>query len=476
MATPFSMAWSLIKGAKKGVTHRLDVPNRSGPPAGEDLAEKLWPTRDEAWHTARRQAEEALDKARNQANEQADPNEWVSPLLTDPHELRTQQFQEGIQGLRDLFNQPSPDNFNPITAIEGANTSLPAGRDGFGQVRRGRDADGGLTALNEDARNASRASSHAALVEAFERGHGQNHEDDAPPPINQDAVEAVTAHLTGGGSMDEDPRHKLQGTLSMPQSNLNRFDANFPDYPDHPIHGKQNISVQQRVNRQRNERDMKDAREEAKNNLIDNPPKLVRDEGGFEDNESYRVKVGDKNVGHVMVRGRDRGEHGVRGRDISIGAGEIDHDYQRQGLYGRALQAIMAEHGSVTSYNRNNNSGAFHEQFNPPHAKKEVDPSGHDGSYDDDDRVKYTHKPPEPIPGWGGITPDTGALPIHNERQPETMASTTVTGITKPPNYPGYANYGTRNKPMATSYPDWTSPETVNIPPPGGWRNVGDTF
>lgn len=252
------------------------------------------------------------------------------------------------------------------------------------------------------------------------------------------------------------------------QTNLNRFDAKLPDYPDHPIHGKQNISVQQRVDRQRDERDMKDAREEAKNNLIDNPPKLVRDEGGIYGNGSYKVNVGDKNVGIVQVRPRRR-DGGV-----SIGAGEIHPDYQRQGLYGRALQAIMAEHGSVTSYNRNSNSGPFHEQFNPPHAKKEVNPS-HDGNTLHS-HVKYTHKPPEPIPGWGGLTPDTGALPIYNERQPETMASTTVTGITKPPNYPGYANYGTRNRPMATSYPDWTSPETVNIPPPGGWRNVGDTF
>ena len=407
----------------------------------------------------------------------------------DPHKLRTQQFQEGIQGLRDLFNQPARitgrqaeaaarayadayaadtyaadparitgDNARFILdSRSGANTSLPGENDLHRearvndlhrQARAKRDED-----EDEDDEDEVVAIQNELLRVANGRAHARDRHADAQTRINAS-------------------RHKLQGTLSMPQTNLNRFDANFPDYPDHPIHGKQNISVQQRVNRQRNERDMKDAREEAKNNLIDNPPKLVRDEGGYAGNEGYRVKVGDKNVGHVMVRpSRFVGDNGV-----SIGAGEIDHDYQRQGLYGRALQAIMAEHGSVTSYNRNNNSGPFHEQFNPPHAKKEVDPSGRDGSYDDDDRVKYTHKPPEPIPGWGGITPDTGALPVHNERQPETMASTTVTGITQPPNYPGYANYGTRNKPMATSYPDWTSPETVNIPPPGGWRNVGDTF
>ena len=378
-----------------------------------------------------------------------------------------------------------------------------------------RDADGGLTALNEDARNASRASSHAALVEAFERGHGQNHEDEAerfdaveamptspprnasqlndmhewPPrdernrikPINQDAVEAVTAHLTGGGAMDEEPHmtgqdyHRLvREGRRMPQTNLNRFDANFPDYPDHPIHGKQNLSVNQRARIQRDASDMKDVREEANNNLIDNPPRLVRDEGGIQGNTNYRIKAGDKSVGNVMLN--ENREGGVR-----IGAGEVDADYQRQKLYARALQAIIAEHGSLTSYNRNNNSQPFHEQFNPPHAEKKTGDGRavwDDGrAFPDDAHVKYTHQPQEPKPGWGSLTPDTGALPIHNERKPETMASTTVTGITKPPNYPGYANYGTRNKPMATSYPDWTTPEAANdIPPPGGWRNVGDTF
>jgi hypothetical protein len=435
----------------------------------------------------------------------------------DPHKLERQQFQEGIQDLRDLFNEPARITGRQAEAAARAYADAYAADayDGQGHLRgptpwrnagpparplatRLADADARITGDNARFILDSRSGANTSLpgendqdredrVNDLHRQARAKRDEDEDED-DEDEVIAIQNELwrvangrahardADGGltALNEDARNasRHQGTLSMPQTNLNRFDANFPDYPDHPIHGKQNISVQQRVNRQRDERDMKDAREEAKNNLIDNPPKLVRDEGGYAGNEGYRVKVGDKNVGHVMVRpSRFVGDNGV-----SIGAGEVDHDYQRQGLYGRALQAIMAEHGSVTSYNRNNNSGPFHEQFNPPHAKKEVDPTGRNGSYDDDDRVKYTHKPPEPIPGWGGITPDTGALPIYNERQPETMASTTVTGITQPPNYPGYANYGTRNKPMATSYPDWTSPETVNIPPPGGWRNVGDTF
>ena len=186
---------------------------------------------------------------------------------------------------------------------------------------------------------------------------------------------------------------------------LRNADDSHPKWPEPPYRvGNAPNQVEDEVNRNNNTRRFTDKREAAKLHLRDNPPRLERDEGISADGNLYNIMSGNKDLGSVGVT--ERGD---------VGYGEIKPVYQRQGLYGKTLQAIINERDILTSGNRNQNSQPFHQQFNPPNTGKHV--SGGDL----DQNAKYTYRalPPQETPdNWGALEYDTGALPIYQEKPP----------------------------------------------------------
>lgn len=158
----------------------------------------------------------------------------------------------------------------------------------------------------------------------------------------------------------------------------------------------------------------KDRFKQMLNNYI---PRLENQEG------SYGVKVGPRDVGKVGTTTAERDD--PQNNWTSLDEGEIADYAQRQGLYGRALQGIINDAGSLTSYARNENSQPFHEQFNPINATKRTDDLGSNeypvpnrftlaSPIERNDAVTYTAKPPKETPrGWGDLQYETGALPVY---------------------------------------------------------------
>ena len=160
--------------------------------------------------------------------------------------------------------------------------------------------------------------------------------------------------------------------------------------------------------------DNKDRFKQVLNNYI---PRLERQAHISEnDVESiYNVKVGPRSVGRVHTTGVKRDD--PQNNWTSLDNGAINDFAQRQGLYGRALQGIINDAGSLTSYSRNKNSQPFHEQFEPPNATKQITQAGDFGdNLEDHDSHEYTAKPPQETPrGFNDLQYDTGAMPVFQE-------------------------------------------------------------
>ena len=178
-------------------------------------------------------------------------------------------------------------------------------------------------------------------------------------------------------------------------------------------------------------RRFKDQQEAAKLHLRDNPPRLERDEEISADGNLYNIMSGNKDLGSVGVN-----EQG------NVGYGEVNPAYQRQGLYGKTLQAIINERDILTSGNRNQNSQPFHEQFNPPNTGKHVtgylggNHLPHDNSTDNH---TYRAFPPQETPeNWGALEYDTGALPIYQEKPAEERNAISPRGNSKQQYIEGY--------------------------------------
>lgn len=168
-------------------------------------------------------------------------------------------------------------------------------------------------------------------------------------------------------------------------------------------------------------RKLADQREKARAHLQQNPAHLRRtqlDNTGI----SYHMMAGNKNIGHVGVeRNALDGMPHIEGEDDehTIGNGEVNNEYQRQGVYGRALQGIINDVGSLSSNSRNENSQPFHEQFNPPNVTRgqmPFDPKWYDVNRQ---KVNYTQQPPKETPrDWGALQYDTGAMPVLDNKGP----------------------------------------------------------
>jgi hypothetical protein len=169
-------------------------------------------------------------------------------------------------------------------------------------------------------------------------------------------------------------------------------------------------------------RRLADQKEKARAHLNQYPPRLYRQKDS--DGANYAMMAGDKNLGNVSIDGSE-GRNG-------IGYGEVNRPYQRQGLYGSALQGIINDTGSLSSTARNRQSGPFHEQFNPPNVKRQrggnyepIDAAtfelGNGGAYDYSE-INYTQLPAKETPrDWGDLQYDTGAMPVFEDKGPQQI-------------------------------------------------------
>ena len=320
----------------------------------------------------------------------------------DPHELRTQQFQEGIQGLRDLFNQPSPDNFNPITAIEGV-------RNEDDLIERS--IDSGWNQAQD-----------AMAWDEFERRNTTNSSERDEEAVRDFVNNQPQKPNFGIPMQTEQTRLPTLPSSEMlnpviGNANVKETNRRIAENKNKPYRlGSNSHQVDQEVNRNNNIRRFKDKQEAAKLHLRDNPPRLERDGSKDDPSSLYNIMSGYEEIGHV----------GIDEMDGGIGYGEVKPAYQRQGLYGKTLQAIINERNILHSSNRNQNSQPFHEQFNPPNTGKHVI-NRHTGERIDNgegtnglDRYTYRAFPPEETPeNWGALEYDTGALPIYQEKPAE---------------------------------------------------------
>jgi hypothetical protein len=160
---------------------------------------------------------------------------------------------------------------------------------------------------------------------------------------------------------------------------------------------KDDIKAEQRHRKLLNN---KDRFKQVLNNYI---PRLHHNDQEDSGRKKYTVDVGPRSVGWVDV---------VNGGSLTtVGEGKVNPNAQRQGLYGRALQGIINDAGNLTSYERNEDSQPFHEQFNPPNATKEIK----HGYINYNDVHQYTAKPPQETPReFGDLQYDTGAMPVFN--------------------------------------------------------------
>lgn len=229
----------------------------------------------------------------------------------------------------------------------------------------------------------------------------------------------------------------MQRRLDTPSArDLPDFFASGPTIFRDPV--KLEMEAEQR------HRKLLDAKDRFKQQLNQNIPYLRLDELG-----NYDVTVGDHiepGLIHGKVGTTTAERDDPQNNWTSLDEGKIADYAQRQGLYGRALQGIINDAGSLTSYARNENSQPFHEQFNPVSATKKIEDSG----IERNDVFTYTAKPPKETPrGWGDLQYETGALPVYqvppgtpyNERregQQQTLGQYTYIPT------PGGVTYGRR--------------------------------
>ena len=329
----------------------------------------------------------------------------------DPHELRTQQFQEGIQGLRDLFNHPSPDNFNPITAIEGV-------RNEDDLIERS--IDSGWNQAQD-----------AMAWDEFERRITTNRSERDEEAVREFVNRQPQKPNFGIPMQTEQTRLPTLSSSKMlnpviGNAKLKEMNRRIAENKNKPYRlGSTSNQVDQEVNLNNNKRWFKDKQEAAKLHLRDNPPRLERDGSKDDPSSLYNIMSGKKEVGHV----------GIDEMAGGIGYGEVKPAYQRQGLYGKTLQAIINEREVLHSDNRNQNSQPFHEQFNPPNTGKYVS--------EEDRNLNATHTyralPPQETPeNWGALEYDTGALPIYQGKPAEERNAISPRGNSKQQYIEGY--------------------------------------
>jgi len=163
-----------------------------------------------------------------------------------------------------------------------------------------------------------------------------------------------------------------------------------------------------------------DQREKARAHLQQNPPHLRRVQ--LNDGMTYHMMAGNKKIGQVGVdRNALDGMPHMEGEtdEYNIGNSSVEREYQRQGLYGRALQGIINDTGNLSSNARNANSHPFHTQFNPPGVDKTQEEN--DPKWYDEHRVavKYNQQPAKETPrDWGDLQYDTGAMPVIEDKGP----------------------------------------------------------
>jgi hypothetical protein len=189
------------------------------------------------------------------------------------------------------------------------------------------------------------------------------------------------------------------------------------DLPDFFANATVRDPVRLEMEAEQRHRKLLDAKDRFKQQLNQHIPRLEH-QGG-----KYGVKVGPRDVGLVSTTTAERDD--PQNNWTSLDEGKIADDAQRQGLYGRALQGIINDAGSLTSYARNENSQPFHEQFNPINATKRTDDLGSNedpvtnrytlaSPIERNDAVTYTAKPPKETPrGFGDLQYETGALPVY---------------------------------------------------------------
>jgi len=225
----------------------------------------------------------------------------------------------------------------------------------------------------------------------------------------------------------------MQRRLDTPSArDLPDFFASGPSIFRDPV--KLEMEAEQR------HRKLLDAKDRLKEGLNRHIPRLENKRG------QYKVKVGPRKVGLVNTTTAERDD--PQNNWTSLDEGKIADYAQRQGLYGRALQGIINDAGSLTSYSRNENSQPFHEQFNPVNATKKIE----DIDIQRNNAITYTAKPPKETPrGWGDLQYDTGALPVFNWRREEEDPVYHFDGLTQqtlaPHTYiptPGGVTYGRR--------------------------------
>ena len=202
---------------------------------------------------------------------------------------------------------------------------------------------------------------------------------------------------------------QVPGLATTPRSGQTRLDT---------AEGLRYLPVGSFMDRLEAKRDRKllDDKANFKQELNQHVPRLHQNDQEDSGRKKYTVDVGPRSVGWVDV---------VNGGSLTtVGEGKVNPNAQRQGLYGRALQGIINDAGNLTSYERNENSQPFHEQFNPPNATKEI--KGGDMSFVNyNDIHQYTAKPPQETPReFGDLQYDTGAMPVFNRGTEEAPLRT----------------------------------------------------
>ena len=224
-----------------------------------------------------------------------------------------------------------------------------------------------------------------------------------------------------------DDRQPLRNPLSKPdglmQSRLFPKEARFPN--------DRGDSVNREMWRNTAALKLADQRVKARAHLQQNPAYLRRVK--LNNGANYHMMAGNKKIGQVNIdRNAEAGMPVIEGEDDEhdIGNSEVNPEYQRQGVYGRALQGIINDVGTLSSTNRNENSQPFHQQFNPPNTEKKLEP--YYGEFDDNIETAnlfnpeetnrahiYTQQPPKETPrDWGALQYDTGAMPVLDDKGP----------------------------------------------------------
>jgi len=353
----------------------------------------------------------------------------------DPDELREQHHQ-GLRDLRNLFNQPTPREEEMNEAVQEADSNKSKGQELMNRLMSGDtlstdelthliewDGHRGPTDWGISPPTPRRQQKDEEAVREFVNRQPQKPNFGIPVNTEQ------TRLRFGRGGYEPTPLD-----LTRDKDSFDRLNPTGDDRPNPPYRvGDTPHRVDNETHLQRAGQRLKDKQAAAKLHLRDNPPRLERDEEkDMRFGNLYSMMSGNKDLGNVGID--DTG---------SVGYGEVLPAYQRQGLYGKTLQAIINERNVLHSTgNRNQNSQPFHEQFNPPNTGKHV--TGYLGGdhlphNNGTDRYTYRALPPQETPdNWGALQHDTGALPVYQQKPAEERNAISPRGDSKQRNLEDY--------------------------------------